>query len=88
MLLILRCKVIKSIVKLVNKFHNMNKTLKKISDLGAIKALKKGESVSFPIAKLSSIRSNASNINAIRGYTSISTKIDREGRKITAIRIA
>lgn len=66
----------------------MNKTLKKISDLGSIKALEIGGSVSFPIAKLGSIRSNASNINAVRGYTSISTKIDRAQGTITAIRIA
>lgn len=66
----------------------MTETLKKISDLGAIKALKIGESVTFPIAKLASIRSNASNINAVRGRTSISTRIDREGGTITAVRIA
>lgn len=66
----------------------MNKTLKKVSDLGAIKALEIGQSVSFPIAKLGCIRSNASNINAVRGFTSISTKVDREGGTITAVRIA
>lgn len=66
----------------------MTKALKKMSDLGAMKALEKGESISFPIIKLGSIRSNASNINAVRGCTSISTKIDREEGTITAVRIA
>lgn len=66
----------------------MNTTTKKISDLGAMKALETGECVSFPIVRLSTIRTNASLINAIRGGRSLTTKIDREAGTITVSRIA
>lgn len=66
----------------------MNKTAKKISDLGAMKALEIGQRVSFPIISLSTIRTNASLINATRGEKSLTTKIDREEGTITVSRIA
>lgn len=66
----------------------MNTAVKKISDLGAMKALETGQSVSFPIRSLASIRTNASLINATRGEKSLTTKIDRETGIITVSRIA
>lgn len=66
----------------------MNKTTKKISDLGAMKSLGVGESVSFPIKSLATIRSNASLLNATRGEKSLTTKIDRDNGTITVSRIA
>lgn len=66
----------------------MNKTSKKMSDLGAMKALEKGQCVSFPIVSLASIRTNASIINATRCKKSLTTKIDREAGIITVYRIA
>lgn len=76
------------LIKLVNKFESMNKIAKKISDLGAMKALETGQCVSFPIKSLTSIRTNASLINATRGEKSLTTKIDREKGTITVSRIA
>lgn len=66
----------------------MNKTAKKISDLGAMKALETGQCVTFSIKSLASIRTNASLINATRGEKSLTTKIDREKGTITVFRIA
>lgn len=66
----------------------MNQTAKKLSDLGSMKALATGECVSFPIKRLSAIRTNASLINATRGEKSLTTKIDREAGTITVSRIA
>lgn len=66
----------------------MKKTVKKISDLGAMKALETGQFVTFSIKSLTTIRTNASNINAIRGEKSLTTKIDREKGTITVTRIA
>lgn len=66
----------------------MNKTTKKVSDLGAMKALETGQCVSFSIKSLTTIRTNASLINAIRGKKSLTTKIDREAGIITVSRIA
>lgn len=74
--------------KLVNKFEIMSNSDKKISDLGAMKALETGESVSFSIKSLTSIRTNASIINATRGKKSLTTKIDREAGTITVSRLA
>lgn len=74
--------------KLVNKFESMKETAKKISDLGAMKALETGQCVSFPIKSLTSIRTNASLINATRGEKSLTTKIDREKGTISVSRIA
>lgn len=53
-----------------------------------MKALETGERVSFPIVRLSTIRTNASLINAMRGGRSLTTKIDREAGTITVSRIA
>lgn len=66
----------------------MNNSTKKVSDLGAMKSLEAGQSISFPIKSLTSIRSNASIINATRGEKSLTTKIDRENGTITVSRIA
>lgn len=66
----------------------MNKTAKKISDLGAMKALETGQCVTFSIKSLATIRTNASLINATRGEKSLTTKIDREKGTITVSRIA
>lgn len=66
----------------------MNYTGKKISDLGAMKTLENGCSVSFPIAKIATIRTNASIINATRGEKSLTTRIDREKGIITVSRIS
>lgn len=66
----------------------MKETAKKISDLGAMKALGIGQCVTFPIKSLASIRSNASLINATRSEKSLTTKIDREKGTITVSRIA
>lgn len=66
----------------------MKETPKKISDLGSMKALEIGQSTSFPIQSLTSIRTNASIINATRGEKSLTTKIDREAGTITVSRIA
>lgn len=66
----------------------MSKSVKKISDLGAMKALETGQSVNFPIRSVAAIRTNASLINAIRGEKSLTTKIDRETGIITVSRIA
>lgn len=54
-----------------------------MSDLGSMKALAPGEHVTFAIAKVQSIRANASLINATRGRRVLTTKIDRVGRTIT-----
>lgn len=74
--------------KLVIKFESMNKSVKKISDLGAMKALETGQCVSFSIKSLSTIRTNASLINATRGEKSLITKMDRNAGTITVTRIA
>lgn len=66
----------------------MNKTTKKYSDLGAMKALEQGQRISFDIRKMTTIRTNASMINAIRGVQSLTTKIDREAGTITVSRIS
>ena len=66
----------------------MNKTTKKVSDLGAMKALETGQCVSFSIKSLATIRTNASLINATRGKKSLTTKIDREAGTVTVSRIA
>lgn len=66
----------------------MKKTAKKMSDMGSIKSLEPGESKSFPIAKLYSIKTNASLINATRGEASLSTKIDRANGVIIVSRKA
>lgn len=65
----------------------MKKAAKKVSDLGAMKALETGQCVSFDIQKLSTIRTNASLINATRGKQSLTTKIDRNAGTITVSRI-
>lgn len=66
----------------------MNTTLKNRSDLGAMKALEIGQSVSFPIRSICSIRTNASIINSIRGCKSLSTSSRRDKGIITVTRIA
>lgn len=75
-------------IKLIINFENMTTQTKKISDLGAMKALETGQSVTFAISKMSTIRTSASLINAVRGEKSLTTKIDREARTITVSRIA
>lgn len=66
----------------------MNTSPEKLSDLGSMKALEKGQSVSFEIRKLTTIRTNVSVINTLRGFRSLSSKTDRKARTITVTRIA
>lgn len=58
-----------------------------MSDLGSMKALEPGEQVTFAIAKVLSIRANASVINATRGRRSLTTKMNREEGTITVKRV-
>lgn len=66
----------------------MSKTIRKHSDLGTMKALEIGESAIFPIKSMCSIRTNASNLNAMRGTKSLTTTTDSENGTITVSRIA
>lgn len=66
----------------------MNDTPKKVSDLGAMKALEKGQNKTFAIKSLTTIRAYASMLNAMRGTKSLTTKIDRNAGTITVFRIA
>lgn len=60
----------------------------KVNILGTMKGLAVGETACFSLDYLSSIRANASLINAIRGEHSLSTKLDRETRTVAVTRIA
>lgn len=66
----------------------MNDTSKKVSVLGSMRQLELNESVSFPIEKLWSIKSSASNINTMRGYHSLRVSSNRIARTVTVFRIA
>lgn len=63
-------------------------TTTKINRLGAIKALNIGESVSFSIDAVFSVRTAASTINAIRGCKSLTTELKRDEGVISVSRIA
>lgn len=58
------------------------------SDLGRMKELEVGLQVSFPIAKMFTIRANAANINLQRGFKSLRTSTNKEAKTITVHRIA
>lgn len=59
----------------------------KISRMGAMKSLKVGECVAFPLDALLSVRTTASNINTIRGYKSLTTEVNRGNGVITITRL-
>lgn len=60
----------------------------KINRLGAMKALKIGQSVAFSLDALLSVRTAASNINTMRGCKSLTTEVNRNEGVITITRIA
>lgn len=64
----------------------MTTTSKKPSDMGLIKALEVGESATFPIERICSIRTTAYTVNTLRGYASLSTATDKEGRRVVVTR--
>lgn len=65
-----------------------NKMTETPSVLGSMRNLEIGQKVSFPIAKMLNVRSNAGNINSIRGYKSLTTQTDRLAGTITVTRIS
>ena len=60
----------------------------KISNSAKVKSLEIGQSTSFPIEKLFSIRTLTSSLNTMRGCKSLTTEVDKESRTITVNRIA
>ncbi len=60
----------------------------KKSVMGEVRSLKLGETKSFPIEKLFTIRTLVSNLNSQRATKSLRTSTNRETKTITVQRIA
>lgn len=60
----------------------------KKSVMGVVRSLEPGETISFPIEKLFTIRTLVSNLNSQRATKSLRTSTNRETKTITVQRIA
>ena len=60
----------------------------KKSVMGVVHSLEPGETISFPIEKLFTIRTLVSNLNSQRATKSLRTSTNRETKTITVQRIA